>query len=254
MLWVIPPLLLLGGAAVVAKKKRASKAAELDKADAPDDLPDPSDVDRVDVRQLALSVGAPLPWANFFLVTAYGESRLNPNVGLGSQTGAPPWVKMNISANDAKASERAYERNKDWIAGCWPRVSYTFGSGGLFQMFPANAISVFQDSVYRCNHSWSIFDPIPSMIYAAWAARRLQQWSEWRGTVVSMRAGWMSPSVMGKAPSPAKRAKWERHCEAVGLPSSFLDEKLPRWKPAPALELWERFDLGSSWLPPNTQV
>lgn len=251
MLWAIPPLLLLGGVVVI--KKRAKKT-EPEKTDLPDDSPDPPAGDRIDVRQLALSVGAPLPWADFFLFTAYGESRLNPNVGLGSQAGAPSWVKMNISANDASAAARAYERNEGWIANCWPRAGYTFGSGGLFQMFPANAISVFQKDVYRCNHPWSVFDPIPSMVYAAWAARRLQQWPDWQGTVVSMRAGWMNPSVMGKAPTAAKRAKWERHCEAVGLEPSFLDEKLPRWKPAPALELWQRFDLGDSWLPPNTQV
>lgn len=253
MLWIVPPLLLLGGVAVVARKKKRD-AEEPSKSDAPDDLPEPLAEDRVDVRQLALSIGAPLVWADFFLLTAYGESRLNPAVGLGSQTGAPPWVKMNISANDAKASVRAYERNKDWLTDCWPRVSYSFGSGGLFQMFPANAISVFRDDVLRCNHAWSIFDPVPSMIYAAWSARRLQQWSGWRGTVVSMRAGWMNPSVMDKAPSAAKRAKWEKHCAAVGLPPSFLDTQLPRWKPAPALELWSRFNLGSSWLPPNMQV
>lgn len=245
MLWVIPPLLLLGGAAVVVRRRRSDA---LD--DAPD-LPEPVAANRVDVRQLALSIGAPLVWADFFLFTAYGESRLNPKAGLGTQTGAPPWVKMNIRAADAAASVRAYNRNKDWLTDCWPKVAYSFGSGGLFQNFPANAISAFRDSVYRCNHPWSIFDPIPSMIYAAWSARRLQQWSSWEGNVISMRTGWMNPSAMGKPLSKSKREKWGKHCEAVGLPTSFLDEQLPRWKPTPAVELWDHFGLERSWLPPE---
>lgn len=260
MLWLIPPIVIAGGILVVGRRARANGSADTGTGEN-DDRPD-TEVDfpvietgRVDVRELALSIGAPSIWADFFDVTAYGESGGNPNVGLGIKAGAPSWAKMNISQPDANASARAYDRSKGWLQRCWTPEAYSFGSGGLFQMFAANALAAFKtDPIYSCNHPWSIFDPRPAMIYAAWMAYRLQQWKQWLGTVQSMRMAWANPSKMGEPPTAAKRAKWERHCDARGLPASFLDERLPRWKPKPARELWDRFELGASWLSPAKAI
>lgn len=214
----------------------------------PDVEPGPAS-SRIDVRALAASAGAPQIYQDFFAMTAYGESKAKTTVGLGIRTGAPPYVKINDSLNESRASVVAYDRNLSWLAPCWARELYTFGSGGLFAMMPASAIAAFKNSAsYRCVHPWSIFDPTPTMIYAAWMARRLQGWSNWDGTVIGMRAGWASPSSMHNV-SAEKRKKWGDHCQAVGLPPSFLDKQLPRWRPAPAAELWISMGADDGWLP-----
>lgn len=263
MFAAIIPILALGTVATVIATRVHGKTPPLaDDGDAADNVVR-GDFDRgasvevpgikakkVDVRQLAAMAGAPEIWQHFFAFTAFGESRMTTNVGLGIKLAAPPWVKMNASEKEAAAAAKSYKNNAKWLAGCAPAVQYGFGSGGLFALLPAAAIAAFKtDPVYRCVHPWSIFDPGPAMVYAAWFARRLQGWSNWTGTVASMRIGWGNPSAMGKTLSAKGRAKFTEHASSVGLPASFLDEQLPRWKPKPARELWVSVGADDGWLP-----
>lgn len=260
MLGIIIPL-AIGTIATVSVVARAKKPEIKDDGDERDNVRRIDDdrgakidaptiaAHRVDVRNLAAMIGAPEIWQDFFAMTAYGESRMTTNAGLGIRIAAPPWVRMNASENEAKAAVKSYRNNASWLAPCWPALQYGFGSGGIFAMLPAAAIAAFKtDPVYKCVHPWSIFDPVPAMIYAAWFARRLQGWSNWNGTVLSMRVGWGNPSAMHK-PSAKGRAKFAAHAQAVNLPASFLDAQLPRWRPAPARELWRSLGADDGWLP-----
>lgn len=255
MLALLIPASIAVTTMIVSKKSRAS--AGQDSEDVVDadrgDQTDPNISNpggrTVDVRALAASAGAPAIWQDFFALTAYGESKFHHDVGLGIAEGAPPWADMNIRKTDAERACKSYKKNLKWLEPCWEKERYCFGSGGLFQNLPAPALAAFKDDpVYRCADPWSIFDPNPSMIYAAWFARRLQGWSNWDGTVLGMRAGWANPSTMHK-PTAAKREKWGRHCQSVGLAPSFLDEPLPRWRPKPARELWAAMGVTNDWLP-----
>lgn len=258
MIWLAAVPLLVAGTIVVARKRKPIGNASGNVIDiARPDGPDVDDVPegKVDVRALAEAIGAPPPWVDFFDITFWGESRHRTDVGLGIQTGAPPWVDMNIRAADAKAAAKTYQNNLSWLEPCWPAVGYSFGSGGIAQLLPAAAIAAFRnDPVYRCAHPWSIFDPKASMVYSAWFARRLQGWDNWLGTALSMRVMWGNPSAGGKPPTAAKLAKWEGHCEARGIDPDFLSTKLPRWTPAPARDLWLDLGIDNDWLKPMQEV
>lgn len=258
------PLVIAGvavGSLLVASKVARAKTGTgmMIEDDRPDERPDfepaaNDDGEHIDTRVLAQMVGAPAIWQDVFALIAYGESKGNDDVGLGQIEGAPVWARMNISANDAAAAARSYDRNESWLRPCWQPETYSFGSAGRFQMFPANGLAAFKgDAIYRCVHPWSLFSPGPSMIFAAWMARRLTQWPNYKGTVLSLRAGWASPTTMDK-PTQAKREKWMGHCQSVGLPPSFIDKKLPSWKPAPARDLWDELGIGDGWLPESMQV
>lgn len=203
----------------------------------------------INVRALAARAGAPAIWQDFFEFTAFGESGLRTAVGLGSSAGAPPWAEMHTSKGEVAASVKGYNNNEAWLKPCWPKGAYTFGSGGLFALLPSSALSALKGTPYACAHPWSIFDPSAAMIYAAGYAHRIQGWSNYQSTVLSMRVGWGNPSAMGKTPDPKKVAKWGDHCEAVGLSRSFLDETLPAWTPPPADELWSTMGVDNGWLP-----
>lgn len=251
--WLLLAPLLFGAAAIAIKGNKPTGDDGIGVEPKGDDHPplEPEHVGLSDVRQKAIIVGAPPAWQDFFIMTAQGESGGNTAVGLGVKADAPPWAHMNSSQKEAKAALRAYDRNKKHYVGCWPRAAYGYGSGGWFGLLPANAIIAFKnDSELRCLHPWSVFDSSIAMVMAVWFARRLQGWSNWDGTVLSMRVGWGNPEAMGDATTLAqKRAKFEDDCRQVGLPVSFLDEKLPRWKPDPATELFNRIGGDRGWLP-----
>lgn len=260
MLWLIPAVGVVATSVVLARSRAAIKNASGDVHDAPStpSRPEPTTpaaVTRINVRDLALAAGAPSDWADFFALTAQGESGMNPNVGLGIRSAAPPWIKLHDSEAEASASCKVFRKNESWLGPCWPSATYCWGSGGLFALFPASALAAFRDDAgYRCAHPWSIIDPSAAMIYAAWYARRLQGWSNWKGTVISTRMGWANPSAMGKAIPSAKRTKWGRHCREIGLPESFLDRALPRWKPAAATDLWRELGVDDGWFPEKAEA
>lgn len=245
MFWIIPPLVIAGGIVLASRPARGSTDP-----DRGDNHVDFDDAQPSDVATLAAAIGAPSVWQDFFTFTAYGESKMRPDVGLGILDGAPPWADINKSKSEARAARITYEKNLKWLEPCAPKALYSFGSGGLFAMLPAAALAAFKgDPIYNCTHPWSIFDPRASMIYGAHFADRLQGWSNWLGTVESTRVGWGNPSKMGKSASDKQRSRWAGHLAAVGLPTSFLQTKLPRWKPADAVDLWQATGVDNGWLP-----
>lgn len=251
--WLLLAPLLFGAAVVVGKSSKPKGDDGAGTEPKGDEHPSvvPTVVGLSDVRQKAIIVGASKEWQDFFILVAQGESGGNTSVGLGVQTDAPPWAHMNYSTAEAKAAARAYDRNKKHYVGCWPKQAYGFGSGGWFGLLPANGIIAFKDdSELRCLHPWSVFDAPTAMVMAAWFARRLQGWSNWDGTVLSLRVGWGAPEKMGDVSYlEQKRAKFEEDCRQVGLPESFLDHKLTRWKPDPATELFNKIGGDRGWLP-----
>lgn len=205
----------------------------------------------VKVRELAAAAGAPPEWQSFFVLVARGESGGNNLIGLGISKDYPPFAERNQSTGEASAAAYAYNK-REGLHGCWPAGLYSFGSGGYFGLLPAYGLAAFEDDAeLRCLHPWSVFDGPLSIVMAAKFARRLTQWSTWDGTVLGLRVGWGDPSSMGSASKvEAKRAKFTQDCLEVGLPASFLNTKLPSWKPAAARDLLQM--VGASpegWLP-----
>jgi hypothetical protein len=234
-------LLLIGGLlAALALGGRGSK---------PKMTPDKGGLSNI--RQLAIAAGAPPEWQDFFVLVARGESGGNNLVGLGHAKDFPPFAKRNNSDSEAKAAAAAFKNHPE-LNGCWPAGLYGFGSGGWFGLLPAYGLAAFEDDAeLKCLHPWSVFDGPLSIVMAVKFARRLSQWKTWDGTVLGLRVGWGDPSAMGSSSKvEAKRAKFVEDCLEVGLPASFLDEKLPNWKPASPRELIA--DVGAQpqgWLP-----
>lgn len=248
---VIGALAITGAIAIPRIARASGKGGVVDVG--PDDAePDLEPGSAAEIRGLAEKIGAPPIWQDMFAMIAYGESRLHTNIARGVDLALPPDVAINISEPDAKAAARSFEKNASWLAPCWPAVAYSAWSGGWFQMFPASGLAAFKDDQdLRCTHPWALFDPPWSIIMAAWFARRLTQWKQWKGTVVSLRRGWGQPAKMGEIPD-AKREKWGRHCQSVGLAPSFLDKALPAWKPDPPRALFQRLGVDpGKWLPPK---
>jgi hypothetical protein len=205
------------------------------------------------VRDHIALTGAPDEWQDFFALVAAGESGGRIDVGLGIAADAPPWVEMHtghLGDLEAAAAARAYDRNKGVYAKCWPKGAYSFGSVNWWAMLPANALIAFRNTPLVCLHPWSLTDPRISSIMAVWMGRRLTQWKEWDGTVLSLRVGWGSPESMDDASILAeKREEFEGDARNAGLDPSFLDHKLKRWKPKPAATLFDRLGCDKGWLP-----
>jgi hypothetical protein len=223
-----------------------------------------------DLRKLCASAGLAEDWTNFFALVAYGESGGNNTVGLGDPSIYPPWTKTHLEwvsagkpalshlqRNEANAAVVAYNRAREqgWLpATCWPRVGYVFGSGGWFGLLPANALAAYRETDLVCQHPFTVFDGPGSLVMAIALARRLRQWKQWDGTVLSLRAGWGNPSAMNSADWLAsRRPRFAKHCTALGLPESFLEQQLG---PIPAFnypELLYRLG-GTVWLPDHANT
>jgi hypothetical protein len=218
--------------------------------EAPDDLPGPStNTHGLElVRQLAITVGAPKAWQDFFVLVAQRESRGNPNVGRGTTYGAPSWVKISESKHGAAVT--AYKSHEDEYSKCWPAPGYEFGSGGLYAMLPGYALWAFAGTELICLHPWVVFNPTISTIMAAHFAHRLTKWPSYKGTVISLRAGWGDPSKMGDTEYLAtRRAKYRADAVKAGLDPDFVDSKLPSWKPLDAEVLFDALGADRGWLP-----
>lgn len=236
------------GAAALAIALLPKKSSGADGGGGDGGLPGPSSTGGLDqVRQIAKAIGAPPQWQDFFVLVAAGESKGHGDYGRGSTLNAPPWATIIEDSGEAEAAARAYDRNKAMFTGCWPAAAYAFGSGGYYAMLPANALAAFESTPLMCLHPWTVFDATIATIMAAWFARRLTGWSNWQGTVLSLRRGWGNPSAMDSPED--RRGEYEEDCRRAGLPTSFLDVKLERWKPAPADELFERLGGNRGWLP-----
>jgi len=181
------------------------------------------------VRAYAANAGLSKDWQDFFVLVAYRESKGKNLVGLGHDSGAPPYIHLNHGEGEAVAAGRAYDRNADQYAGCWPRSVYTWGSGGWFGILPANGLEVFDDTAWVCLHPWTVTDPAISLVMAIGMARRLMGWDSFDGTVLSLRVGWGDPSSMGDADVlAAKRPAYAADAKAAGLSVTFLDRQLTK--------------------------
>lgn len=184
------------------------------------------------VRAYAANAGLSKDWQDFFVLVAYRESKGRSDVGLGIDAGAPVWADLHggsAGESEAAAAARAYDRNANDLAECWPRVTYTWGSGGWYGILPANGLEVFEGTTWHCIHPWTVLDPAISTVMAIGMARRLMGWDGFKAapTVLNLRLGWGDPSSMGEPDKlAAKRDDYEKDARSAGLPVSFLDKRL----------------------------
>lgn len=193
------------------------------------------------LRSLCAQAGVSQDWAAFLAFVAYGESRWNNLVGLGVPSRFPPWTRPNMKASqsvqeaEALAAKIAWERNRERFEGCGhPSEAYWFGSGGWFGMLPANGLAKFAGTPLVCLPPSAVFDPPASIAMALGMARALMGWSRFkkRPTWLNLRVMWGCPSCGGDpAKIAAKRAKFEAHAKAAGLPDGWLDQEIPSRPP-----------------------
>ncbi len=180
------------------------------------------------------NAGGSRDWEIFLAAVAHHESR---------------WVlaSHNDSKNERAASQRAYNRNAEKLAGCHPEGAYTIGSGGWYGFLPANAVvSAFRNTPGICTDPSQIWDPRASTIMALAYANNLRGWSSFRNsdrTWLALNRGWSAPGEMN-LPRPKSDAKFLRGLRAQGIPESFAMQKvsgLPSgWN------AWDRMTKGAS--------
>jgi hypothetical protein len=202
-----------------------------------------------EIRRLSREVGLSKDYEDFLVLTAYGESRGNNLVGLGNPARFPPWTRTyerwveqgrpaltSAQRREAKRAEEGYDA-RPWLHGCWPRIVYTFGSGGLFAMLPSTALAAYRGTELQCQHPWTVFDAPTSFVMALATIVRLQRWSQWKEnpTILALRVGWGLPRNMNDSAVLADRRKrYTEHCKAVGIHPSLLDRRptpLPTFDP-----------------------
>lgn len=222
-----------------------------------------------DVKRLAAQAGLDEDYQNFLVFVAFGESRGNNLVGLGDPALFPPWtvthtkwvnngrpVLSDAQRNEARAATKGYD-NSPHLHGCWPRSGYVFGSGGWFGFLPSTALSRLRNTELRCQHPFTVFDPASSIVYAMLNIRGLQQRGDWDRSpknVWALRVGWGLPSAMDDPTRLAqRRKKYENHLRALGIPTSFLDKKLPPLGSFDPVALHRALG-GLVWLPGGEQA
>ncbi len=201
------------------------------------------------IRELAADAGLPDDWADFLVAKAWVESRWNPYSARGLQPGAPEWLpKINEAAGDAAAARQAWERQRFergvFESTPWPEERYTFGTFGLWQLMPANAIaSSFKGTRFENLDPWSHFVPARQMAMAVDYNHGLMKRQAFKDdpTWATLYAGWSLPSNMSALDSPEVAAALERFADglhAAGIPLSFMERK-PSKAPG-AIEIIER--------------
>lgn len=172
---------------------------------------------RKDVEAYLFAAGLPDAWVRFFVFVAAGESGFSVRA-------------KNDSPGEAKAARVAYKRNEAKLKGCgFAAGAYTFGSGGWFGLLPANAAMNLPKEL-RCHEPGAIvFVPQLSVPAAIGMARGLTGWSNYQGTVLSLRAGWGWPAKMGDAERlAARRPVYEARAAKLGYPVGYSDTILPK--------------------------
>ena len=210
--------------------------------DDPRPIVDPS-LENADGYELIVeySERASLPddWRDFLLAKAWIESRGNPLKGRGTSEGAPSNADIVQSASEAKAAAQAYDRQveKGAISNSpWGRKSWSFGSGGLWALLPANAIVVAYrgtelQGVAEAYDPWSVFDPKRAIALAIAYNLGLSRWQGFRSnpTWENMHAGWRAPGNMGDPGSAGYQksaANFREALAAMGIPASFADKRV----------------------------
>jgi len=217
----------------------------------PDDLlipPNPGGETQALIRDMAAALGLDASWSVFLEAAAMGESGLNPLVGRGIKVGAPSWVTIYASSGEAKAAARAYDRNRDRYFDCGWGERFTFGSGGLWGLIPANALIAFEGLSESCADPWAVFQPAPALVMFVEMCRRLMAYSEFSlvPTWGNLRVGGRGARRMGKPEELERQRHGENklgdRLEQLGYNRSMVDElvtRLPAHDPLGWLETLE---------------
>ena len=159
--------------------------------------------------------------------------------GTGSTGGEPSNAHIVISSGEATAAGKAYERESvrgAIVGSVWGRKSWSFGSGGLFAMLPANAVVIAYrgtelQGVAEAYDPWSVFEPKKAIALAIAYNRSLSKWQGFKSdpTWENLHAGWRAPGNMGDPGSTGYQksaANFREALAAVGIPQSFASKRV----------------------------
>jgi hypothetical protein len=229
-------------AVIAAAAGVALLVASPSSGDSPRPIVDPS-LENADGYELiveyAEQAGIPDDWRDFLLAKAWIESRGNPLKGRGITDGAPSNAQIVSSSSEAAAAAKAYDRQVERgaiVGSVWGRKSWSFGSGGLFAMLPANAVVVAYrgtdlQGVAEAYDPWSVFEPKKAIALAIAYNRSLAKWQGFRSdpTWENLHAGWRAPGNMGSPGSTGYQksaANFREALAAMGLPASFASKRV----------------------------
>lgn len=213
------------------------------------------------IANLGSAAGLDSDWVKFFQATANNESGFTSNVVLGDPNHYPIGSKASgatasVGPGEAAASRTAYKRAEEQgrFTGCpWPKTMYTYGAGGWFGMMVSNAWAAYDDTSLRCRHPWYMLHPVDQIVTAIEIARRLKGWSSFKAqpTWLNLRVGWASPSGMNKPSVLAEqRRRFSEDVQVVGLPVSWMDQKVTQLPSKNVVGLWEHL-MSFSGMPPG---
>ncbi len=228
-------LLALAAGAVVLFARQGS-------ADAVAPIVDPS-LDNADGYELIVEYASqadlPADWRDFLLAKAYIESRGNPLRGRGIADGAPKNAQIVDDAKEARAAAQAYDRQVERgaiVGSPWGKKSWSFGSGGLFAMLPANAVVVAYrgtplQGVAEAYDPWSVFEPRKAIPLAVAYNRSLMRWQRFKNdpTWENLHAGWRAPGNMDAPESEGYQksaANFAEALNAMGIPQNFAQRRV----------------------------
>jgi len=214
-------------------------------------MPSPGGEGQETIRALAQAAGLDQSWTTFLEAAAAGESGFNNLVARGIQNGAPDWAKIVVRQHDADKAKIAYDRNKEKYEDCgWSAARYSFGSGGWWQMLPANGVAAFWDTSEECIDPWAVFDPGPSLVMMISYAKRITRYSKFKSepTWGNLRVGMRSVSYLGREDELERQRtgknKLGDRLEQLGYSRSFVDQQvtsLPNFDPVQLLRTLEQY-------------
>lgn len=214
-------------------------------------LPPPENEGQETIRALSQAAGLDASWTKFLEAAAAGESGFNNLVARGVQNGAPSWAKVVVKQKDADKAMVAYERNEEKYQGCgWSASRYAFGSGGWWQLLPANGLAAFWGTSEQCMDPWAVFDPAPSMTMILHYLKRIQSYSKFKAvpTWGNLRVGMRSVSYLGREDELERQRtgtnKLGDRLEQLGYDRSFVDESvtpMPSFDPVDLMRFLEQY-------------
>lgn len=182
------------------------------------------------IREMAATLGLDNSWVAFLEAAALGESGFNPYAYRGVALGAPTWGDKHASNAEASGAKRAFERHPGRFAACgWPVHNYTFGSGGLWAILPANGLAAFVGTDRLCMSPWAIFDGRAAIVMILEYCRRLMGWDGFQKepTWANLRVGMRAATYMGR-PDEIERQRTKKNklgdrLEQLGYDRAFAD-------------------------------
>ncbi len=185
--------------------------------------PDGSEPRRANLEAWLAKSGIPVPWQQFLLFVAAGESNFNIN------------VTPNTSPGEAKAARIAYDRNAAKLDVCGhPRSDYTIGSGGWFGFLLPYIPMNLPDSLRCVSPIVAMHTPELNITAAVNFGRYL--WNRAANdTVATIRSGWGWPAKINDAARLAERYPvYQARARKLGWPESYVDTVLPHLDLSPS--------------------